>query len=171
MAKTKDEKKQIVEQYEEKLKNANAFYVITPTKITPNEATELRKKLHEHKGSFNVVKNSLFKQALKNAKKELTDISFEGENAVIFVQGESTEGAKALYDFMEEVEKGEIKGGMLATDELSKNEIVALAKLPTKEVLLGQTVGTIAAPLSGFVNVLNANLTNFVNVLKNISEK
>jgi len=169
MSKTKNEKKQLVKKYEEMLGGVKAFYVITPTKITPNEATSLRKKL-TGTATFNVVKNALFRLALKNTKKELSNVALEGENAVVFVEGEATEGAKAVYDFVDEIEKGEIKGGMLDGQELSKDDVVELAKLPSKDVMLGQVVGTIAAPVSGFVNVLNANLTGFVSVLKNISD-
>ena len=171
MAKTKKEKKEIVETYVGKLNNSKAFYVITPTEITPNEAIALRKKLHESNSSFNLVKNSLFKLALESAKKELKSTAFDGENAIVFVEGEPTEGAKAIYEFIKDIKKGAIKGGMLDGQELIKTDIEELAKLPSKDVLIGQVVGTIAAPLSGFVNVLNANITGFVNVLKNISEK
>jgi large subunit ribosomal protein L10 len=169
MAKSKNLKKDIVESYEAKIGEAKALFVVTPTKITPNEANDLRKKLKAVDATFTTIKNTLFQRALKNAKREMTT-EFTGENALIFCQGEATEGAKIAYEFLKELEKGEIKGGILNGDDLSAQDIENLAKLPTKEVLLAQTVGTIAAPIRGFVTVLNGNISGLVNVLKNISD-
>lgn len=171
MAKTKQEKKQLVEDYKKKLKDSDAVFIIVPTKITPNEATKLRKQLKENEGSYHVVKNTLFEIALKESKKDLEKIEFTQENAVVYCKGDASENAKIVYDFIDEIGKGEIKGGLLSDTFLPKEKVISLAKLPSKEVMIQKTVGTIASPLSGFVNVLNANLSDFVNVLKNISEE
>jgi large subunit ribosomal protein L10 len=63
-----------------------------------------------------------------------------------------------------------IVGGSLGKDALSKEEIIALSKLPSKEELLAKFVGTINAPVSGFVNVLAGNLRGLVNVLKAVAD-
>lgn len=170
MAKTKNQKQETVENYLEKLNAATALFIITPTKITPNEANALRRKLSENDASFNVVKNSLFKIALKKVKKELKGTELSGENAVVFAQGQESESAKTLYEFLEEAKKGEIRGGFLNDEYLTKEEVEELAKLPSREILIATTVQTLAAPLSSFVRVLNANISSLVNVLKNISE-
>ncbi len=170
MAKTKAQKTETIKEYEDKIKDSNALLIIRPTQITPNEANELRKKLLESDASFNVVKNSLFELSLKNAKVEI-DMDFTGENSVIFVKGDISTASKTLNEFLEEIDKGEIRGGVFNESEITKDEILEIAKLPPREVLLGQTVGTIAAPLTNFMGVLNANARELVNVLKNIADE
>jgi large subunit ribosomal protein L10 len=170
MAKTKKEKQTIIKKYVDDLNCANALFIITPTSITPNEANSLRKELRNSNANFNVVKNSLFKIALEKAKLQLQAIDLAGENAVIFVEGDASESAKTLYNFIEDHKKGKIKGGILDNTLLSKDDIEELAKLPSKEVMIATTIRTIGAPLTNFVGVLNANISNMVNVLKNISE-
>jgi large subunit ribosomal protein L10 len=64
-----------------------------------------------------------------------------------------------------------IVGGILGTKELSTAEVNALAKLPSKEELLSKLVGTLNAPVSGFVNVLAGNMRGFVTALQAIADK
>ena len=73
MAKTKQEKKNLIESYTENLNGSKAFFIITPTEITPNEVNELRKKLHRENSTFVFVKNTLFKKALQNIEKKDID--------------------------------------------------------------------------------------------------
>jgi large subunit ribosomal protein L10 len=171
MAKTKKDKEKLIEQYIKRLKEAKAIFVITPTGITPNEANQLRSKLLNNDSTLSTVKNSLFKIALDKTKTDLEDIDLSGENAVIFCQGEISESAKFVYNFLDEIKKGKIKGGFLDSSFLSEKEIETLAKLPPKEILLVQTVNAFQAPISSFVRLLNANTLNLINVLNNISEK
>jgi len=171
MAKTKEEKQNIVDNYIEKINSASALLIITPKQITPNEANTLRRTLQESDASFNVIKNSLFKIAIEKTKKPLQDIEFVGENAVVFIKGDISEITKKISNFLEEIKKGDIKGGVLDNVPLGKEEIEELAKLPPKEVMLAITVATIGAPLYGFVNVLNATMTNFVTLLKNLNSE
>jgi large subunit ribosomal protein L10 len=170
MAKTKQQKQDLVDKYATKISDSNALIVITPTKITPNEATQLRKKLHKTGATFSVVKNTLFKVALEKANKELKDIDFNEENAIVFCSKDVSEVAKIVNDTLEEIKKGEIKGGLLEDTPLNKEEVDQLAKLPSKDIMIATTVRVIAAPLSNFVHVLNGNILNLVNVIKNIAE-
>lgn len=170
MAKSKERKREVVEEYQARLNEASAFFVIKPTAITPNEATVLRKKLKAARATFSVVKNTLFDVALDKANKKDVNLDISGENAIIFCEDDVSEPAKAVYEFLKEIEKGEIRGGFLNDSPLSGQDVEDLAKLPSKEVLLAYTVSAIGAPISGFVNVMNANLVNLVNVFKNISE-
>jgi large subunit ribosomal protein L10 len=170
MAKTKKEKQELVTKYTDKLSAAKAVYIIRPTQITPNEANALRKQLKANDASMSVVKNSLFKLALEKADKKIDSIEFEGENAAVFCNGEVSESAKILDTFMKDQQKGEFRGGLLDTTQLSKIDIEQLAELPSKDIMIATTVRMIAAPLSSFMNVLNGNILNLVNVLKNISK-
>jgi len=171
MAKSKQEKKNLIDSYVTWLNEAPTFFVIEPTKITPNDATELRKKLIASNASFNVVKNTLFKRALEQVKKSMAEGSVEGNNAIVFCRGEVSESAKVVFEFLKANEKGAIKGGLLDGASLSAQDVEQLAKLPSRDILLSMAVASFQAPIAGFVNVLNANIVNLVSVLKNISEK
>lgn len=170
MAKTRKQKDQSIDEYVDLINNAHALFFIRPTAITPNEATELRKKLKGTGATFSVIKNTLFKIALEKTTLPMKDLEMTGENAIIYCTEEVTEPAKVIYEFIEDHKKGEIRGGVLQDSELSGQDVESLAKLPSKDIMIAQTVRAIGAPLSGFVNVLNANISNLVNVLKNISE-
>jgi len=171
MAKIRSQKDAILDNYIEKVKNAKAFYIISPTSITPNEANKLRKELEKTDSKYSQVKNTLFKLALTKAGKEIKDVDFSNENAVIFTQGEPTDSAKIVYDFLKEIKKGEIKSGMLDQTQLSSAEVEELAKLPSREIMLGITLSTMNAPVTNFVRVLNGNITNFISIIKQLSEK
>src|SRR4030042_5671166 len=154
MAKSKKEKKNILERYIEKLDKAQALILISPSQITPNEATQLRKQLKIVDSTFNVVKNTLFNNALKKVKTNIKGFDFSGENAVIFVSDKINESAKVVYDYLGDLKKGGIKGGFLDGTSLSINDVEQLAKLPSKEIMIATTVRTIAAPLTGFITAL-----------------
>ncbi|MBU0976339.1 MAG: 50S ribosomal protein L10 [Patescibacteria group bacterium] len=168
MAKNKQDKQKLVDTYVKNLTEANAAFVITPTQITPNEANELRKKLND--ASLNFVKNTLFKIAVKNANRNFDDIDFKDQKAILFCRGDASETAKTLYEYLREIKKGEIAGGLLDDTPLSQADVEELATLPSKDVMLATAVGAIAAPITSFVRVMNGTITNFVNILKNISE-
>jgi len=171
MAKTKLEKNKIIEDYIKRLEEAKAFFIITPTKINPNEANELRKTLKDIDSSFSIIKNTLFKIAAKKAKIGIDKISIQDQKAIVFCNKDASQSAKIVYDFLEDIEKGEINSGLLDGNLLDIDEIEQLAKLPSRNIMLATTVRTIASPLSGLLNVLNANITNLIYALKNISEK
>ncbi|MDD3647244.1 MAG: 50S ribosomal protein L10 [Candidatus Dojkabacteria bacterium] len=168
MAITKQEKKKLLDTYVKNLTEARAAFVITPTQLTPNEATKLRKRLND--SSLNFVKNTLFRLAVKDTKSDFGEIDFRDQKAILFCRGDASEAAKILYEYLKEIKKGEIVGGFLDSTPLSNLDIEELATLPSKDIMLAITVGSIGAPLTGFVRVMNGTLTNFVNVIKNISE-
>jgi large subunit ribosomal protein L10 len=171
MAKIQQKKQDMIEMYVKKINDSDALIILKPTKLTPNEANALRKKLKDLNSSFNFVKNTLFSLALQKANKKIDNFSFEHENAIVFCKGDASENTKIVYDFIQELKKGEIQAGLLGNKTLNGEDIERLAKLPSKEIMIGITVRTIAAPLTGFINVLNGTILNFLYVLKNISEQ
>jgi len=138
--------------------------------INADQATTLRKKLRESHVDFKVFKNTLAKRVLDEL--ELADAStfMDGPTAWAF-SSDPVAPAKVLKDFGKEVPLVEMTGGILEGKVVSKDQLNALASLPSREVLLGQVVGTIAAPLRNFVSTLNALPTNLVNVLDQIKKQ
>ncbi len=170
MALTKKEKKELLEQYKTKLENAKALFVINPKGLTPNQVSELKKQLFEINSSFNVVKNSIFKIALKEINIEIP--IEKGEHAVLFANVEDfTSAAKILYEFMKEAEDLEFKVGFVEQNIINKIQFEELANLPSREVLIAQVLNVMQAPITGFVRVLNGNITQFINVINAIKEQ
>lgn len=172
MAKTKDQKKQGVIEYRDRIKSSKAVYFIEPKGITPNEATQLKKTLFDMNSQFNVIKNSLFKLALKDEGMETDAALLDGPNAAVFASEEKlSEAAKVISKFIKDSEKAVIKGGLLDGRFISKEEVEALASLPSRDQLIAQVVGTMNAPISGFVNVLAGNVRSILYVLNAVKEQ
>lgn len=126
---------------------------------------EFRRKLREEGATYKVVKKSLFAKTLtKMGVREDMTANLPGSLGVVFSE-DPVAGAKVSYDFAKAQKKFEVLGAMLDLKYVSADSVESLAKLPSKEVLQGQVVGTIAAPISGFLNVLNGPSRGLVNVL------
>lgn len=172
MAKTREQKERTVTELTTAFK-ASKLAVLTDYRgLDVPAISELRSNLREVGVSYTVAKNTLVKIALAAAEKNVDDTSvFAGPVGIAFGADE-VEAARIVYEFAKTNDALEILG---AIDEdgkvLTKEEVMALAKLPSREQLLGQVVGTIAAPLSGFVRVLNGNVSGLVYALSAIAEK
>ncbi len=170
MALTKTQKKNLIKEYEKKIKSSTALFIVNPKGLTPNEVAKLKKELFDLESSFNVVKNSLFKIALEN-----TGVSIEidkGEHAVLFANIEDfTQAAKILADFMKETEQMEFRVGFIEGNVIDTDQFKQLAELPSREVLLATVLNTMQAPITSFVQVLNGNITNFMNVVNAIKNQ
>jgi len=139
--------------------------------VKDNEA--LRLTLRKEHGEYYVAKKTLLERALKEQGIENLDTkTLDGKLAVIFSYEDEVSPAKAVDAFRKDKEdKIFFLGGILEGKLLSKTEVEALAKLPSKQELLSRLVGTLNAPVSGFVNVLAGNLRGLVTVLHAIEEK
>ncbi len=172
MAKNREQKEQAVADLTKAFDSSNLVVLCNYKGLDVPGISELRSKLREQDSSFTVAKNSLVKIALNNSKRNVEDTSLlVGPVGLAFSPDEVT-AAKAVFDFAKQNEAIEILGGIDSDGVvLTAEEITALAKLPSKQELLGQVVGTVAAPLSGMVRVLNANLSGLVYALKAIQEQ
>lgn len=177
MAKSRDQKKDMVLMYRDKLKQAKAVYIVESQKIKASEASEIKKNLYDLKSSYNVVKNRLFTLALKEEGFEVPEGLKEGQHAIIFANENTiSESAKVLNSFLEQKKKEDklelsFVGGILDKKTISKADVVALANLPGREQLLTQVLGTMNAPISGFVRTAAGTLSNFMNVLNALKDK
>lgn len=171
MAKSKAQKQDIVKALGSKIAGSQAVFVIAPQAINPNEAAELKIKLAEIGGEYHVIKNTLFKIALKEAGLSELDTLENGQNAAIFVGEQSPEAAKIVKNFIKDSEKAEFRGGYLEGKSLSAQQVEALADLPSREQLIAQVIGTMNAPISGLVNVLAGNVRSIINVVDAIKRQ
>jgi large subunit ribosomal protein L10 len=132
---------------------------------------DLRNKLRENQAELKILKKSLASLAFKEAGLEVNVRDFEGQVGIAVKGEDEISVPKALVEFSKERKELErVLGGTLEGILISKDKVLDLAKLPSKEEMLAKTVGTMKAPISGFVNALSGNLRNLVGVISSIKE-
>ncbi|MBQ9419173.1 MAG: 50S ribosomal protein L10 [Synergistaceae bacterium] len=167
-------KYELVDELKAKLTKTKAVFVAEYRGMTVAQSTALRKKVREAGGELKVAKNTLFKIAMKEAGlNELAEDLTKGPNIYALCYEDPVAVAKALKEYAnDKTQKAFVlKGGLLETQQLNLAQVMALADLPSKEVMRGQVVRTIAAPLSGLVTVLSGTMRNFVTCLAQIRDK
>jgi len=171
MAKTRLQKTELLDKYKEILKNKGGYFLVNSDKTDTSTVLDLKKKLKKIDADYTVVKNTLFKVALQDTKQPLETQDLDGPTAIIYFNEDPTAPAKLVREIQEEKEILNAKGGAYEGEFLTEKEILQLAKIPSREVLLAQLVGTINAPLTGFMNAVTGNVKGLTVVLKGISEK
>jgi len=168
---TKQQKEVIIRELAEKLKNSKAVVFSDYKGLKVKDMTVLRRDLRAEGVDLKVLKKTLINIALKDAGIEMDAKALEGQVAVAISSRDEVAAAKIIAKLAKVNENLKIVGGILGTKELSVAEVDALAKLPSKEELLAKLVGTLNAPVSGFVNVLAGNMRGFVTALQAIADK
>jgi large subunit ribosomal protein L10 len=169
---TKNQKIELVKELSERIKGAKSTVFVDFKGLKVKESTELKKTLRAAGAEYVVVRKTLLDIALKNAGIENASIkAMEGQIAISMSNTDEVSAASIIDKFAKTNPNVKMLGGTLGTQVMSAAEVKALAKIPSKEQLLGQLVGTLNAPISGFVNVLAGNLRGLVQVLNAISEQ
>ena len=117
------------------------------------------------------MKNSLTERAADKAGAEALKSVLQGPTALTFVRGDAAAAAKALSDAQRVTEVLAFKGGLMDGQVVSADEIRAIAKLPSRDVLYAQLVGTVAAPLNGLARTLNALISGVAVQLGQIRDQ
>jgi large subunit ribosomal protein L10 len=167
----RDQKAAVVEELSEQIRSAEAIFAVDYRGISVSDAAELRGRLRDAGTRFRVVKNSLTERASDQAGVEQLKAMLEGPTALAFVTGDAALAAKALSDAARTFGTLEFKGGLMEGNALSAEQIQSIARLPAREVLHGQLVGTIAAPLSQLVRTLNALISGIAIQLQQVAEQ
>ncbi len=160
-----------VEDFEAVLKGAKAIVLSDFTGLNVKDISELRRVCREKGIVFHVVKNTLAKRSLEDLGYGGVAPMLQGPTAVAISTSDEVVAAQILKKFADDYELPKIKGGFVSGRAISAEEVLRLASLPAREVLLAQMVGTVQAPLRGLVTVLNASLRDLMGVLKAIEEK
>ena len=173
MPKSKEQKRTILIELGEKIAKAKSIIFTKYSGLTVKENEVLRTLLRKEDNEYYVAKKTLFGLALKDKAIDGLDVKkFEGQVAAIFGYSDEVAPAKIVSQFKKDKEgKIEFIGGILENKFLSAADVTSLAKLPGKQELYSKIVGSINAPVSGFVNALAGNIRNLVQVLKAVSEK
>ena len=174
MPKNKIQKQEILRNLSEKLKKSKSVVFAGFNALTVKDNEILRDQFRKENSEYYVAKKTLINLAFKDQIKDLNVRSMDGKLAAIFSYEDEIAPAKIIANFRKDKEKTDkifFLGGILENKLLSKSEMEALSQLPSKLELQAKLVGSLNAPISGFVNVLAGNLRNLVGVLKSISEK
>lgn len=170
MAQTKEQKKTIVKDLAEKLKNSKSVIFSDYKGLAVKDMMALRGELRKEGIDFKVAKKTLINLALKDAGLAIDARKFESQIALAISSQDEVAAAKIIAKMAKANENLKMVGGILGTKELSAAEVKALSLIPGKQELLAKLVGTLERPVSGFVNVLAGNLRGLVNVLKAIGD-
>lgn len=159
-----------VKQIKEYLKN-NPNIIFTDYRgLSVSQIRQIRNKLREKNIAYKVIKNRLMKIAAQDAG--ITEVipMLDGPVATAFNIDEASDAAKVISSFTSEFSEFEIKGGFLDGQLLTSQQIKELSKLPGREQLIAQLLGTLLAPVSSFARVINAPVQSLARALKQIEE-
>lgn len=165
------QKAETIQIIREKLENAKAVVLTDYRGLNVAQLTDLRKKLRDAGIEYKVLKNTLTGIAAKEVGIEALDTYLEGPTGIAFTYDDPVAAAKILADYAKDNDKLEIKAGILDKKVIGAEGVVALAKLPPREVLIAQVLAGMQAPISGLVNVLQGSIRNFVYVVDAIRQQ
>jgi large subunit ribosomal protein L10 len=163
----KQEKEQVVAELTERLRTTETLIVADYRGLTMTQIDDLRGKLLEHGARFAVVKNTLTRRAAEAAGTDALLALLEGPTAIAFLEsdGDPVAVAKALSDAARDTRVLAVRGGMLEGRPMEPEEVESLAKLPPLDILRGQVLGAVAAPLMTIVGLFAAPLQDLYGLL------
>ena len=164
----KSDKERVVSELAEQLKSSPTLIIADYRGLTMPQIDALRSQLLEHGARFAVVKNTLTRRAAEQAGVDALLALLEGPTAIAFLEseGDPVAVAKALSTVARETQVLVVRGGIMEGRVISGADVQSLAKLPPTDVLRGQLVGAIAAPMATVVGLFNAPLRDLVGVLQ-----
>jgi len=166
-----EKKVETVQKLTEDVKNASSFLLTDYRGLSVGEITALRRSLRETGAEYKVVKNTLFKLATPEIGEAEFAGMLEGPTAVAFVHQDPISVAKALVEFMRVHKALALKGGYVDGQLYDGEQIQTLSKIPPKEVLLAQLVGSLQSPMAGLVWTLQGMMSEFVYTLQAVADK
>jgi large subunit ribosomal protein L10 len=167
----RDQKAAAIAEIAGQLKESEAVFAVDYRGISVPQAAELRVRLRDADATFRVVKNTLTERAADEAGADTLKTLLEGPTALTFVHGDAALAAKAIATFGRETDTLAFKGGLLGAESVDAEQILAISRLPARDVLYGQLVGLAASPITGLVRGLNALIAGLAIQLSQINEK
>lgn len=172
MAKTRQQKEEAVAHIAELFRNMKSACFSEVSGFTMSQADELRAKAREAGAEVFIAKKTLLAHAAEAAKiEDLSPREFSGSILTVISPDDEVAAAKLVKEFVKEHKTLTMVAGVLEGKGIDMAEVEKLASLPSKEELLAKMVGSLNAPVSGFVNVLSGNLRGLVTVLGAIKDQ
>jgi len=170
MAKTRQRKEADVSEVVAGLKKAKSIVLADLSPLKVSVSTALRRKAGTQNVEVRGTKKTLLKRAAKEVGLDLDVKAVTGSTTLLMGLGDEVAPARLVAELLKEYKELNIQGGLLESKWVTSAEVVALSKLPSRDELIAKAVGSIAAPLSGFVNVLQGNIRNLVYALSAIKD-
>lgn len=171
MAKSKDQKTALLEQYKSLITDNKGYIAVDTEGVDTISVTELKKQLKEIGSNVTVVKNNIFKIALDETNSPVETKDFDYQTAVITYDNDPTVVAKMIKEIQKKTEKFNARFGMVEGAYVSSERVMGLADIPSREELLAKLLGSMVAPVSGVMNAVTGNVRGFAQVLSQLSEK
>lgn len=168
----RQEKQDLIQSLKKNFESSQASFVINVKGLTVEEVQGLRKNLRQEKGVLKIAKNTLLKKATQGEIGfDMLHPYFKEQIGVVFAKQDSPAIAKILFKSAQEIDRLTLIAGTLDQRLINREQIQFLASLPSREVLLAQTVGTLKMPITGLAIVLQQLIQRLLWVLKKIEEK
>jgi len=155
---------------ERKVARAKSIVITEYQGIKHKQFEDLRRSLAKTDAEFVVAKNRLLKKALGDKSKSIESL-LEQPNAALFAYADQVAPLKEMLKFFKAVGFGKVKGGLLGDSVLSDTDVTKLASLPSREILLGNLVRQLNAPIQGLHGALQWNMNKLVWALNAVKEK
>ncbi len=150
-----EQKKAKVAAVTEEIKNAKSIVLVNFSGISVEDDTKLRRELREAGVKYEVIKNSILRFAFKELGYDALEEHLEGCTALASCDTDAVAPARILYNYAKKHENFQLKAGVVENRTVSAEELVDVAKLPTREVLIAIVLGTLQAPISGLARALD----------------
>ncbi|RMF58228.1 MAG: 50S ribosomal protein L10 [Calditrichaeota bacterium] len=165
------QKEAIVEEMTRKFSEASSVFLADFTGVDVNTITEIRKKFHEVNVEYRVVKNTLARRSFEKAGITGMLDYLTGVNSYAISYEDPTQPIKVIEKFKKDLnDKFKIKAALFEGELVPPEKVDALAKLPSKQELLGQFVGMLQSPMTKLAGTLNAAMSQLVGVLKALED-
>lgn len=164
-------KKVRVAEIVEKVAKAQSIVIIDYKGLTVANDTELRNRFRKAGVEYRVLKNTLFLRAAKENGIEGLEDYLNGTSSFAFGYDDPVAPAKVISDFIKEKNKTQIKGGVITGKVVNEAGVKALSELPPREVLIAKVLGTMNAPITGFVTVLSGTLRSLLYTLNAVKDQ
>ncbi len=161
-------KQDVVQEIVEKLNRAQAMVLVDYRGLNVEQVTDLRNQYRQEQIDYKVYKNTMMRFALKEAGIDGMDEYLTGPNAVAFSFEDPVAAAKVSQKYAKGNDKLVIKAGVVDGKVIDKTGVEALAKLPPKEVLVAQVLGTLNAPITGLATALQGTYGGLVRCLDQV---
>jgi large subunit ribosomal protein L10 len=167
----REQKAAVIEEIAVEIKESEAVFAVDYRGITVVQAAELRGKLRDVDATLRVVKNTLTERAADKAGAEGLKSLLVGPTALTFVRGDAATAAKTVSDFARANQLLPFKGGLMDGQALAAEQVSAIAKLPSRDILNAQLVNIVASPLTGLVTSLSNLISGLARQLAQVVEK
>ncbi len=164
----KPQKAEVVDKIKEKLKHSKSLFITDFTGLNVDQISQLRRDLKKQGAEYVVTKNTLWKLAVKDEGLDSLLNYLEGPTGVVFGYEDPIVPAKILYDFNKKTEKPKTRAFWVEKNLFEGEKLEKLAKLPSRDGLLAQIVGSINSPITNLVGTLDGILRNLIGTLEAI---